>query len=59
MASNVLPQSSVIKLTEEDIPGATLNEPLESATLPSLRWWLLCHGIRVATSLKKDKVIEK
>ena len=42
-----------IELSENDIPGATLEEPLESATLPRLRWWLLCHGIEISNSMKK------
>ena len=46
-------------LTEEDIPGAALNEPLQKHTMPALRWWLLCHGIQVPTSCKKPNLIEK
>ena len=55
-AGELLPE---MELTEADIPGATLDEPLESSTVKSLRWWLLCHGIQVSTSLKKDKMIER
>ena len=51
--------SSVHELNEEDIPGAILHEPLESATLHALRWWLLCHGIQARTSWRKAKLIEK
>ncbi len=51
--------STVDELTETDIPGAILNEPLESATVPALRWWLLCRGIRAPTSWKKAVLIEK
>jgi len=29
------------ELTEKDIPGAILNEPLENATAPELKWWLM------------------
>ena len=35
-----------VQLTEKDIPGAALEEPLEGHTVPALRWWLLCHGIQ-------------
>ena len=28
------------------IPGAILNEPLENSTIPALKWWLLCRGIK-------------
>ena len=37
----------VVELTEDDIPGAALTEPLESHTVYALKWWLLCHGIKV------------
>ena len=50
---------SSVELTEKDIPGAVLEEPLESVTIPALRWWLLCRGIQVPTSLRKAKLIEK
>ena len=42
-----------LELTEDDVPGSKLEEPLESAMVPALRRWLLCHGIQVPTSLKK------
>ena len=35
------------ELTEDDVLGAKLEEPLESATVPALKRWLLCHGIHV------------
>ena len=34
-----------VDLTETDIPGASLEEPLDSQNVAALRWWLLCHGI--------------
>ena len=39
-------RDSLDELTEKDIPGAILNEPLENATVPELKWWLLCRGIQ-------------
>ena len=42
-------------LTEQDIPGAALNEPLDQHAMPELRWWLLCHGIQVTASLRKNQ----
>ena len=48
-----------ITLTEDDIPGASLQPPFEKHTVPELRWWLLCRGVTVSTSLKKAKIIEK
>ena len=35
---------SQVALTATDIPEATLSEPLESHSIPALRWWLLCRG---------------
>ena len=44
-----------VVLTPADIPGADLSEPLESHTMPALRWWLLCRGITAPASWKKKK----
>ena len=32
-------------LTEDDIPCAAIAVPLESHTVPVLKWWLVCHCI--------------
>ena len=48
-----------ITLTEDDIPGASLQPPFEKHTVSELRWWLLCRGVTVSISLKKAKIIEK
>ena len=48
-----------VELTEDDIPGAILDEPLESHTMPSLRWWLLCRGVHAPTSWNKPKLISR
>ena len=48
-----------ITLTEDDIPGASLSEPLDKHTVSPLRWWLLWRGINSPTSLKKKQLIEK
>ena len=53
-------QSTVtFELTEEDIPGAVLNEPLESSTVQALKWWLQCQGIQPLSSWKKSQLIER
>ena len=39
-----------VTLEEKDIEGASLEEPLDSKTVPQLRWWLLCHGVHVPTN---------
>ena len=57
MATSV--EDVCLELTEADIPGASLDEPLDSHTIPALRWWLLCHGVTVPVSLKKPKLIER
>ena len=46
-------RDSLDELTERDIPGAILNEPLENATVPELKWWLLCCGIQAPSSWRK------
>ena len=51
--------SACLTLTEEDIPGAHLLEPYAGHTLEELRWWLLCRGVTVPTSMKKAKVVER
>jgi len=58
-SGNVPDTRTVVELTEDDIPGAGLSEPLESHTVPALKWWLLCRGIKVPSSWKKQQVIER
>ena len=48
-----------VDLTETDIPGASLEEPLDSQNIAALRWWLLCHGITPSSSAKKAQLIAK
>ena len=49
----------VVELSEEDIPGACLSEPLESQNVQALRRWLLCRGIRAPTTWKKSDLIKR
>ncbi len=49
----------VVTLLEEDVEGAALEEPLETKTIPQLRWWLLCHGIKAPASDKKPALLER
>ena len=42
-------------LTEQDIPGAALNEQLGQYFMPERWWCLLCHGIQVTASLRKNQ----
>ena len=39
-----------VALSPADIPGADLSEPFDRHTMPELRWWLLCRGIKVPVS---------
>lgn len=48
-----------VELTEEDIPGAALKEPLESHTVHALKWWLLCRGEKAPSSWKKAQYITR
>ena len=48
-----------VDLTETDIPGASLEEPLDSQNIAALCWWLLCHGITPSSSAKKAQLIAK
>ena len=52
-------EEASVQLTECDIPGASLSEPMASHTVPQLRWWLLCRDIRVPTSWKKQKLLSR
>lgn len=52
-------QAIPVELSEDDIPGAKLQEPLESHTNHALRWWLLCRGIQVPASMTKAKLIAR
>ena len=51
--------ADTVELTEHDIPEAQLSEPLESATIPALQWWLLCRGVEALSSWKKAQLIER
>ena len=44
---HVASSETVPELTEDDIPGAKLEEPLESHAVHALRRWLLCHQWRI------------
>ena len=48
-----------VRLCPNDIPGAELSKPYQAHTMSALRWWLLCRGIKVPTSWKKQKVIDR
>lgn len=51
--TGVVPEGVTVKLDASDIPGASLSEPLETHTIPVLKWCLLCHRIQTPSSWKK------
>ena len=48
-----------VTLSAADIPGADLCEPFDRHTVPALRWWLLCRGIKAPSSWKKQQLIDR
>lgn len=57
--ADVVPKGVTVKLNASDIPGASLSEPLETHTIPELKWCLLCHGIQTPSSWKKAQIITR
>jgi len=55
MAENTAEATGGLDLTESNISGAILNELFENATVPQLKWWLLCQGFQPPSS-KKSKI---
>ena len=49
----------VVQLTEIDIPGASLEEPMNKHSIPALKWWLLCCGIEMPSSVRKGQLLDK
>ena len=52
-------EPETICLTEDDIPGAKLTGPMDRNTMAELKWWLLCHGVKVSNSWKKTQMISR
>ena len=36
----------VAQLTEVDVPGAPLVEPMDKHSIPALKWWLLLYMLQ-------------
>ena len=47
----------LVTLTAADIPGSTLNEPLESHGVPALKLRLLYKGLTIPTSWRKQQLV--
>ena len=50
---------AVVELTEADIPGASLEEPLDGHNVAALKWWLLCRGIKLQSSSRKKQLVAR
>ena len=50
---------AVVELTEADILGASLEEPLDAHNVAALKWWLLCRGIELQSSSRKKKLVAR
>lgn len=57
-SSEATSQAAAVELTEPDIPGVCLDKPMNSHTMPQLKWWPLCRGIK-APSLWKNLVVDR
>ena len=53
------PSQQVVQLTEVDVPGALLEEPMDKHSIPALKRWLLCRGIEMSSSVRKRQLLHK
>ena len=51
--------SGLVQLTEVDVPGASLAEPLEKQRVPALKQWILCRGIKTSSNSRKKQLLEQ
>ena len=54
LSTSAASEAGSVELTETDIPGTTLDEPLDVHNVAALRWWLQCHGIKLVHSWKSN-----
>lgn len=47
----------MVSLNEDDVPGASLPEPLEKQSAPALKRWLLCRGIEMPRNTRKKQLL--
>ena len=60
MSSDAVARSpAVVELSEADIPGASLEEPLDAYNVAALKWWLLCRGIKLQSSSRKKQLVAR
>ena len=48
-----------VKLMKEDVSEAKLDKSLDRYTVHELKWWLLCRGVHVSSSLWKQCIGER
>ena len=53
------PSQQVVQLTEVDVPGALLEELIGKHSIPALKRWLLCRGIEMSSSVRKEQLSDK
>ena len=46
-------------LTEDDVPGVSLDEPMEGESIPALKRWLLCRGIETPRTIRKKPLLAR
>ena len=53
--STISPDTECFSITEADVHvlGAFLSEPIASHTIPRLKWWLFCRGVKAPTSTRQ------
>ena len=47
--------AQTLELTDADIPGAHLEEPLDSHKVAALRWSLVCRGIKPSSYFEEAR----
>ena len=52
-------EAGVVDEAAGDISGVELTEPLDKQPVAALRWWLLCRGIKIPTSVRKKDLIHR
>ena len=52
-------EGDMVELTEDKIPGAKLTGAMDGYTMPELKWWLLCRGVKAPNSWNKKQLISR
>ena len=57
--SEAASQAAAVELTKSDIFGVCLDEPMDHHTMPQLKLWLMCRGIKAPSSWKKENLVDR